>query len=567
MPDSTHAVRRIASSRTRRSLIGTPLVAALSIALTLLGACSAGDTSAARTGGTLVISAFADADLLVPPLTMSGQGLQVVDAVFDRLADARIDEHGVGTFAPALASSWSWSADSLAITFALNPAAVWHDGVAVTANDVRFTWAAYVDSALASPAAEGLRNIDSVTVKDAHTAVVWFKRRNVDQLSDAATQMRIMPQHLLDSIPRASWRSAGFARHPIGSGRFRFKTWDAGARIELVTDSANYRGRASLDRVIWTISPDPAAATMRLFAGDADFLESVRPDAAAEFAKHPDVQLLRSPSLAYGFLQFNLERGSGAHTPHPLFSDRAMRRAISMAVNREALIRAVFDTLARVALGPVARAQLAGDSTLTAVALSSLAFDTTAANRTLDSLGWRAASAGGVRTRNGVRLTFTTLVPSSSAQRVRIATLLQDQLKAIGADMSIEKVEFNALNARLAKGDFDAVVMAMGVDPSPSSIRGVWSSSAGRAHGGTNFGNYANAAFDALLDSASMQTTETKAKPFYQRAYAQIIGDAPAVWLFEPWNMSGVRRAVHPVGIRPDGWWTQLGDWTRDAAK
>jgi peptide/nickel transport system substrate-binding protein len=544
----------------RTPMLRTPMLG--SLLLFSAAACDRAPSTPTSTshGGVLVISAFADADILMPPLTMTGQGLQVVDAIFDRLAQPTLAADGTTSFAPSLATSWSWTPDSLAIDFTLDAKAKWHDGQPVTAQDVRFTWVAYTDSTLGSPTADALRNIDSVQVRDARKVRVWFKKRSADQLADATTQMRVLPMHLLDSVPRATWKSATFSRQPVGSGRFRFGSWQAGSRLEIVADSGNYRGRPGLDKVVWTVAPDPAAATLRLFSGDADFLESVRPDAAAEFGKHPNVQLLRSPSLAYGFVQFNLVTQRGA--PHPLFGNRGLRRALSAAIDRALVVRSVFDSAARVALGPVTRAQLGRDSVL-----PSLAFDTTQAMRALDSLGWRAGTTGAVRTRNGEPLKFAVLVPSSSSQRLRVAVLLQQLYRAVGVQMDIEKVEFNALNARLAKGDFDAAIMAIGADPQLAGIRGVWGSAASRAKGGVNFGAYANTRFDALLDSAQMQVSDAQARPYYLAAYREILDDAPALWLYEPWNLSGVATRVHPVGLRPDGWWTQLGDWTRKPAK
>ena len=523
--------------------------------------CEGAAKPAANVGGNLIISAFADADILLPPLTTTGQGLQVVDAIFDRLAQPVLQADGSTTYLPALATGWTWSSDSLSINFALHPAARWHDGQPVTANDVRFTWNAYVNPALASPSAATLHNIDSVTVQDAHTAVVWFRQRTPTQFSDIVTQMHILPAHLLTAVPLAEWRTSTFARHPVGTGRFRFANWQAGSRLEVVADSSNYRGRPRLDRVVWTVAPDPTAATMRLFSGDADFLESVRPDAAAEFPKHPDVALLKSPSLAYGFLAFNTV-ASSAQQPSALFTDRALRRALTMAIDRKLVVQSVFDSAARVALGPVTRIQLGRDTILPAIP-----FDTAQAARLLDSLGWRAAKVGEIRQRNGQLLRFTTLVPSSSSQRIRVAVLLQQLFRSAGVQMEVEKIEFNTLNARLGKGDFDAAVLTIGADPELSGIRGVWSTGASRSHGGVNFGSYASARFDALIDSAALQLRSDAARRLYLTAYGEILADAPAIWLFEPWNLSGIRTSVHPVGLRPDGWWLQLGDWSRDSKR
>jgi peptide/nickel transport system substrate-binding protein len=523
-----------------------------------LAGCERPPASSAA-GGTLVIGAFAEPDLLLPPLTMTAQGQQVVDAIFEPLAQGVFDDDGRLRFEPMLARTWAWSADSLRIDFSLDPKARWHDGAPVTAEDVRFTWRAYVDSALGAPAAPALRAIDSVTTVDPHTTRLWFSRRSVDQFAVAATTMRILPAHLLDSVPRARWRTAGFVRQPVGSGRFRFAGWQAGTRVEVVADSSHVRGRPALDRVIWSITADPSAAVQRLFAGDIDFLESVRPDAAAEFATHPTVRLLRSPSLVYGFLQFNLEPPGRAGSAS-LFADPALRRALSQGVDRSALVQAVFDSLARVALGPVTRVQLGADSVI-----PSIAFAPDRAEGLLDSLGWRRSAGDSIRRRAGRPLRFTTLVPSSSTQRQRIAVLLQAMLRKIGVQMEIESVEFNTLNARLVKGDFEAAIMAISADPLPGGIRGVWSSSAARSAGGVNFGNYRSARFDALVDSAGRQVDAQAARRLFREAYDTIVADAPAIWLYEPWALSGVHRDIRPVGIRPDGWWGQLAAWSRVA--
>jgi peptide/nickel transport system substrate-binding protein len=561
MPVSTYRAGTFSvNSGVNRRVRSAVLASAIRFAIwPLLLACAERPADdAPAVGGTLVISAFAEPDILLPPLTLSGQGQQVVDAVFDRLLFPDTDADGATRLVPQLAEAWAWTPDSLAIDFTLHQQARWHDGVPVTAADVRFTWQAYVDSALASPMASALANIDSVQVRDSRTARIWFARRSLDQLLDAATQMRILPAHRLDSIPRASWRTSAFARQPIGTGRFRFGQWRPASQLDVVADSANYRGRPGLDRVIWTVSPDPASATARLFAGEADFLESVRPDAVPEFVKHPQVTLLKSPSLVYGFLQFNLEANGGEDRPHPIFADRAVRRALSMLVDREAAVRAVFDSLARVAVGPMTRIHLGADTTISAIP-----HDVLRGGALLDSAGWRRAQPSGLRMRDGVPLRFTVLVPSSSSQRMRLAMVLQQGFRDAGVDLVIESLEFNALNARLGEGRFDAAMMAIGADRQPSGIRGVWGASAVRRAGGTNFGSYRSTEFNALLDSAGTTLDAAAARRLYRRAYDVVVNDAPAIWLYEPWNLSGVSAAITPVGVRPDGWWMQLAEWKR----
>ncbi|HEY3257769.1 MAG TPA: ABC transporter substrate-binding protein, partial [Gemmatimonadaceae bacterium] len=146
---------------------------------------SAGDGSA--TGGTVIISSGGEPDVLFPPLTATVTGRQVTDLVYDRLADLGDSLNTVGDagFQPHLATSWSWSPDSLSIRFHLDPRAKWHDGVPVRASDVAFTYALYKDSATASPSAPLIERIDSVTTPDSLTAVFWFSKRSPTQFFEA----------------------------------------------------------------------------------------------------------------------------------------------------------------------------------------------------------------------------------------------------------------------------------------------------------------------------------------------------------------------------------------------
>jgi peptide/nickel transport system substrate-binding protein len=207
-------------------------------------------------------------------------------------------------------------------------------------------------------------------------------------------------------------------------------------------------------------------------------------------------------------------------------------------------------------LGPVTRIQLGADTLL-----PSLPFDTARANALLDSLGW-TRKAGGVRAKGATPLRFSLLVPSSSTQRVRLAEVLQPMFAAMGAEVTITSLEFGTFMGRLAAGDFDAAIMAIGADAELGGIRGVWGSDASRLKGGPNFGLYASAAFDSAVTAGMRTTDAAAARRALQPAYRLILDDAPAIWLFEPYTLSGVSTRITPMGVRPDAWWAQLADWT-----
>ncbi len=131
----------------------------------------------------------------MPPVTINAVSAQVEAQLFEKLAEVGMGLNTVGDagFVPVLATGWTWAPDSLSIAFHIDPKARWHDGAPVTANDVRFTWQLYADSATGSLVRPLILSIDSVTVRDSLTAVVWFSRRTPEQFLDAAWQMRDPP--------------------------------------------------------------------------------------------------------------------------------------------------------------------------------------------------------------------------------------------------------------------------------------------------------------------------------------------------------------------------------------
>jgi peptide/nickel transport system substrate-binding protein len=505
-------------------------------------------------GGTLVISTTADPGTLFPPFVRTTQGKQISEQIYDYLADVgpEMNTRGEKGFRPQLTDGWRWSPDSLSLAFHINPHARWHDGKAVTAHDVQFTFALNRNPALGGEFLSELANIDSVTTSDSLTAVFWFHRRLPTQFLDAAAQLLILPAHQLERLSAAKLRDS--TPPPIGSGRFKLHRWDKGASLEIVADSANYRGRPKLDRVIWSVSPEFTTAVTRLFSGDADLFEGLTAENLPELARHPNIRAVILPGTDYAFLQFNLRDPANSSRPHPIFGDRALRRALAMSIDRNELVKNVLDTLGRVAVGPTVRAFPTTDTLV-----SQISFDTAAARASLDSLGWSRRDARGIRSKNGRELAFNLLIPTSSKNRRRLAVLLQEQLRSAGVRVNIEQMDNSALMARQQARSFDAVLGAWHLGASPDGTRLAWSS-IGANKDGTNFGSYENPTFDAQLDSALLSESGD-ARDRFTRAYATINEDAPAVWLYEPRAVIGLHRRIQTGWMRPDAWWADLGNW------
>ncbi len=511
-----------------------------------------------RTDGdkTVVIAAGADGDLLFPLLWSESQARVYTELMFDKLADIGDGQNTVGDagYVPRLATSWRWSPDSLAITFAIDPRARWHDGRPVRATDVRFAYLLFTDSVVRSgPGRDIARVTDSVTVGDSLTATVWYKARAPEQFHSVVYNLVPLPEHLLATIPRDSLRDSEFARRPVGNGPFRFGSWERSVRFELLAFDEFARGRPAIDRVVFTIVSDAAAAARAVFAGDADFVEAISFDDVAEAARHPAVRLVPVRGYEYGFMEFNLRTADGRQ-PHPLLADGGVRRALTMALDRATLVRSVHDSLARPGLGPFSRSQWTADTTVTQIA-----FDPAAAERSLDSLGWRKG-ADGMRARNGRPLTFE-VITTPNKVRVRYAELIQQALARVGVAVTINPLDQGAFRDRLSAHRFDAALFTWRSTPSPSGTRQTWGSRSYQAGSPFNAGGYRNAVFDAHVDSALAARDAAAARAHFRVAYQAAVDDPPAVWLYDPLLVAAANQRLVTGTFRPDAWWQSIASW------
>ncbi|HEY7567381.1 MAG TPA: peptide ABC transporter substrate-binding protein, partial [Gemmatimonadaceae bacterium] len=507
----------------------------------------------------VIIASGADAEAVLPPLVYTTVGKMITDLLYEPLADINDSLNAIGDrgFTPRLAKSWSWAADSQSIAFHIDPAAKWQDGRPVRAQDVKFSHELFVDPVVHSISASNLSNVDSITTPDSSTAVVWFNRRLPEQFFDFVYNLRVLPEHRLGSVPRDKLGESSEASQPVGSGPFRFVRWERSSLLELEADTANWRQRPLLDRIILSVSPDPTAATTQVLAGNADFIEVLRGDAIQSIQNNPNAVAVNFPGYDYGAVCWNLRDPTNEQRPHPILGDRNLRRALAMGVDRATVVKSVLDTLGVVSQGPYVRAQAFVDPTLVAYS-----YDQAAAKAILDSLGWKINPRDSIRARNGQRLSLTLLVPTSSSTRLQTSVILQDQFKQIGAELKIEKLESTALGERVfGTRKWDAAFIGWHPDPGSSAVAQNWSSSTA-IPGGPNITRYVSREFDAHLDSARTTYDPAAARVHFRQAFTVLNNDAPAIWIYELRSAAGINKRIRPAPLRPDAWWAHLDRWS-----
>lgn len=529
-----------------------------------LAACGGAESGTAHgaDGGTLVIAAPGEAETLFPLFVNSTASKQIVDQIFDHLADLGPDLNTIGDrgFRPRAATSWEWSADSSTVTFHLDPAATWHDGKPVRAADVVFSYGLYVDPVINAWNAPNIPPMDSVREVDSLSVAFRFKQRTPERFFQLVTNIWLLPRHLIDSLDRKHLASSTFARNPVGSGPFKFVRWEPRSVIELIANTAYPQDRPPLDRVVFAYAENPPTAAKKVVAGEADLVEVVRPEYQESLIASPTVRIDRYRAFDVGYLLYNLTDRRNRAKPHPILGNRALRLALAMAFDRASAIRNVYDTLAVESHGPFVQAQWSADTTIPVIP-----YDTVGAVALLDSLGWKDTNGDGVRDKDGRPLRLDIAFPAPSSTRRRLSVILQEQWKRVGVDAVLRELDFAPFVDDLQKGDFDVVMHGWHYDASPSSLEQAWG---GKAFGhNSNYGRYANPYVDSLIPIAMADADIEKAKNDYHAIYRTIVADVPAVFVYETKPYLAVHKRVVLPPLTSDSWWADIRDWSIPVGK
>jgi peptide/nickel transport system substrate-binding protein len=499
---------------------------------------------------TLVVGTRAEPKTLNPIAITASEGHQIAGLVFHKLLEEQDD---FISFEPQLASNWSWSADSLAVTFMLRRDARWSDGKPVTADDVRFTWQVHTDTTVAWPSASIKAKIRDVEVKDPQTVVFHFSERYLYQVMDANDGV-ILPKHLLESIPRAELKTSAFGRAPVGNGPYVLSKWESGQYLELAVNPRYVDaggGAPRVQRVLFKFVPDAVTLAAQLKAGEIDLLEAVQPgDLAGIKQRRPNAAVYTVPSRRMTFLAWNEKR--------PPFDDREVRRALTMAIDRGEIIRTVWQGYATECTSPLVPLLWAHDASI-----QPLRYDVKAARATLEKRGFQDTDRDGFLDKDGKPLAIEIIV-NDVQSRVDVVTLVQAQLKKAGVKVDVRVMEYNALIDRILATDYDAALVEWKAT-TKVDLTGLFHTKSMRPKG-FNFVSYSNPEVDRIIDEALTKTSTAAARPLWNQAQRLIYDDQPYTFIAVPKEITAVDDRfcnvtpsaisffvdLHHWGVKPD---------------
>ncbi len=499
--------------------------------------------------GTIVISNLTDITG-VNPLIAERTELQydIAQLVFGKLLEEQADfDQGPPTFAPALAESWEFSEDRERLTFTLREGLAWSDGAPLTAEDVRFSWQAQTDPAVAWGPAGNKRAIVDVEAVDPRTAVFHFSETYATQLLDA-NEGFILPRHLWGERPFEQWRDdAGwFTERMVACGPFRLVAWRPAEEIVLEANGRYWKpGLPRLERVVFRIVPDKGAQVNGLLGGSIDYVQQVPPDQEERLAASPDVEVDEVHTRRYDYIAWN-ER-------LPVFAEPEVRRALAAAIDRQTLVDVVLRGHGRVAVSPVLTWLWAFDDTL-----APLPFDPEAARAALAAAGFEAGEDG-VLARGGERLDFELLAGSGFRPHLDAATMIQEQLGRIGVAVRIRSLEHNTYVGALLGHEYEAAIGSWNIDTSLDL------SYAFHSAGDYNFIGYANPEVDRLIDESNLESDVEGKRRRLHRLQRILHEEQPYAMLWEPLHLNGRNRRLRDTRPTVLSSFANLDEWWVDA--
>ena len=532
---------------------------------------------------TLVVRGFGNIDNFNPALTSDGASYQAWSVLWP--APFGTDSF-TGEPVPGL-TSWEISDDGLTYTFTIQEDANWSDGTPITSADMKFVIDAVKSDAVSSVWEPNAELIDSVNIIDDKTYEIVLSDINCAALSDFGT-FRFMPSHRF-AADFSDFETNEINTNPdISGGPYILVDW-APDEFQRYTANENYwGGDVPIANLINRVIGEQAVAIQSIQAGEIDYTY-FQGDLFAQIQDTENLQWEIFPQMSVNFLSMNWVDPSAVsaaydddgnlieQTPHPLFSDINVRKAVAMGYNKADILATLGGDQGGTPLIGAVNPGLAwayDDS------LEPYPFDQDAAMALLDEAGWTDADGDGVRECNGCAtaeegtpLAFTISYSDILLFFETTALVIQDQLNDIGFDVTLEKVEWANYISDIYLGQgYDATPMSnsggTGGPPDPSDFMSLLQSREDVPGSGNNLSSYVNTEIDALIDQGkTVAGCDPEARAEIYRQIQQLAHEDVAYdWTFVPniWQTANQRIE----GFNPGPSWVFYGytdyvdDWS-----
>jgi peptide/nickel transport system substrate-binding protein len=371
----------------------------------------------------------------------------------------------------------------------------------------------------------------------------------------------IVPAHIFGMIPRKELRTHPINKKPVTCGPFAFAHWSPMQEVVLersINFGASFTPK--LSKLIFKILPDYRARIAQLESGEVDVVSGLRVEDTDIASRNPNISIVSTVGRDYDFLGWNNLNPDGwskssAVAPHKLFGSANVRRALTMAINRESIVHAYLKQHGHVATGGLSPLfRWAFNDTLTP-----LPFDKAQGAALLTREGWNDSNGDGVLDKNGVRFSFAMKLASGNQLRDAIAVVVQQQLKEIKIEMRIEQVERATFWNDMMQRKYDAFFAGFSV-PLQMQLDDLWSSDLRKYP--FNLAGFRNTRVDEILAATKTLTREADGAALWREFQTIIAREQPYTFLFWINNIVGVNRRIEGTQVGILGTTHKAWEWS-----
>ncbi len=454
----------------------------------------------------------------------------------------RFDSRGMPL--PDLAEAWGTSQDGMIYNFSIRPNAFWHDGEAVTTDDVIFT-IDLIKSNISFYPQDVKALWDEVEIKRLNEKTMQFRLPEpfvpfLDYLT-----FGILPQHLLGTIPADQILNAAFNLNPIGSGPYQFDhllVENGQITGTVLTLAPNYYGQKPyIPQVVFRYYPSSATALDAYQQGEVMGISQITSGILDDALLEENLSLYTSRRPELSLIFFNLNNGEV-----PFFQDSAFRKALLTGLNRQRMINQLLRGQAIPADGPILPGSWAYYD-----GVESIAYDSESAISILKKEGYIIPPEGGeVRAKDGQFLSFTLLHPDD-ALHTALAEYIQQDWAKLGVEVKLQAMPYEQLiYENLTNRQYEAALVDLNLsytpDPDPYPF---WHQA--EATGGQNYAQWDNRPASEYLERARI-TADIDARARLYRNFQVIFAqELPALPLYFPTYTFGVDARVYGVQAAP----------------
>ncbi len=483
---------------------------------------------------TLHLSTASNPARLNPILATDAGSSEVAGFIFSALV--KYDKEGKEIIGD-LASSYLFE-NNTTLIFHLRKDVHWHDGQPFSAKDVLFTYNLINDSQVISPYTSTFKAVQSVEVVNPYQLKVTYKKPYFKALE--IWMMGILPEHILKD--EQNIMNSSFNTQPIGTGPYRLTKLEFSKNIELSAFDDYFEHRPYIDTISFHVIADPMTRFLMLKSAQIDIgaLEAMQLERQLNKTFHHHFNIIEENALSYTYLGFNLRQKK--------FQDPRVRRALSLALNRQELVDILFLGHAAICRGPFLPG---GPSFNREVPLPE--FNPEQAKALLREAGYDATNP----------LRFEIATSNSNSIRPYAAQIIQHQLRNIGVEVTLRVMEWQAfLNMVVFPRKFDTVLLGWALSLSPDPYL-LWHSESDKT-GGFNFIGYHNAEVDALIERMEGMIERNKLFKIQRKIFTKIVADDPYLFLFIPNSITAVNRKITNIEPTISGIWHNYIDWKKE---